>query len=307
MKDPYQTLGVSSSASLDDIKSAYKKLARKHHPDLNPGSKAAEEKFKEISHAFNLIGTAEAKAKFDRGETDEQKQHQYDEYMKNQGSRGGPFYQETQNSGGRYSSEYASGMDEDIFSAFFGRNKNRQRSGGFDFPGEDELYQMEIDFKESAIGAERILTLPNGKKLQVQIPGGITSGMKLKFRGQGGAGVGKGPPGDAYIQISVRPSEKFQREGQDILSEVPISLFEAINGGEVEVETVDGSVMLKVPSGVSSGTKLRIKGKGAGKVNERGNHLAVMKVMTPKAPSAEFRQAVAQLQKQFNYNPRTEA
>lgn len=299
MKDPYLILNISKSSGLDEIKVAYKKLARKYHPDLNPGNKEAEDKFKEIAHAFDLIGTAEAKAKFDRGETDEQKQHQYDEHMKNQGKNRGPTYSETQDQGGRYSHEYASGMDDDIFSAFFNRKK--------DSPGEDEIYQLEIDFLESVLGTQKTLNLPNGKKLQVQIPAGISTGMKLKFKGQGRPGRGSGAPGNAYIQINVKPSEHFKREGNDILSEVPVSFFEAMNGGEVEVNTVDGKVMLKVPAGVTTGTKLRIKGKGAGKENERGNHIALIKVVMPKDPPSGFKESIAQLEKQFNYNPRIHA
>ncbi len=296
MKDPYLILSVSKSSGPDEIKVAYKKLARKYHPDLNPGNKIAEEKFKEVAHAFDLIGTAEAKAKFDRGETDEQKQQQYDDHVKNQGRNRGPSYSETQDQGGRYSHEYASGMDDDIFSSIFGRKK--------DSPGEDEIYQLEIDFLESVLGAQKTLTLPNGKKLQVQIPAGISTGMKLKFKGQGRPGRGSGSPGNAYIQINVKPSEQFKRDGNDIISEVPISFFEAMNGGEVEVDTVDGKVMLKVPPGVSTGTKLRIKGKGAGKENERGHHLALIKVVMPKDPPPGFKESIAQLEKEFNYNPR---
>jgi DnaJ-class molecular chaperone len=307
MNDPYNILGVTKAASLEEIKAAYKKLARKYHPDLNPGKKESEEKFKEVAHAFDLIGTAAAKLKFDAGETDEQKRHQYDEYMKGTGKPRGPTYQETQDRSGRYSHEYAAGMDDDIFSSFFGRNKNQQSSSGFNHSGEDELYQLEIDFRESAVGAEKFITLPNGKKLQVQIPGGITSGKKLKFKGQGKPGIGTGTQGDLYIQISVKDSEQFTRVGHDIISEVSISFFEAMNGGEVNFDTVDGKVMLQIPAGVTSGTKVRIKGKGAGTKEERGNHLALVKVVMPKSPSVEFKESMAQMEKQFHYDPRIHA
>lgn len=304
MNDPYLILGVNKTSSLGEIKEAYKKLARKYHPDLNPGKKESEEKFKEVSHAFDLIGTAEAKSKFDSGETDEQKQQQYEEFMKNRGRHRGPTYKETQDKGGRYSYEYASGMDDDIFASFFRKSQSQNSGNGFNYPGEDELYLLEIDFKESAVGVQKTLTLPNGKKLQVQIPGGITSGQKLKFKGQGKPGIGTGISGDLYIQVNVKPSEKFKREGKDIVSEVLISFFEAINGGVVEVDTVDGKVMLTIPAGVTTGTKVRIKGKGAGKQNERGHHLAVIKVVMPKDPPPELKSSIALLEKQFNYNPR---
>lgn len=296
MIDPYKTLGVNKSSSLEEIKASYKKLARAYHPDLNPGKKDSEEKFKEVAHAFGLIGTAEAKSQYDSGEIHEQRQ-------KHQGSS----YKETQDQSGRYSYEYAAGMEDEIFSSFFGRNRGHESGTGMNYPGDDELYHMEIDLRESAVGVEKTLTLPNGKKLQVQIPAGISSGQKLKFRGQGKAGIGAGPPGDGFIQITVKPSPHFKREGKDIISEVPISFFEAMSGAEVEVLTVDGKVMLTIPSGVSTGTKVRIKGKGAGQQNDRGHHLAVIKIVMPKNPPQDFKEAISLLEKQFQYNPRGQA
>jgi DnaJ-class molecular chaperone len=313
MTDPYQVLGVAKTASQDEIKKAYRKLAKKYHPDLNPGNKEAEKKFKDLSHAFDLIGTEEARGKFDRGETDEQKQHQYEEYMKEQAAGGGrrrrsqgPFYYNTQEDNGRYSQSFHQGMDEDdIFSSFFGGGKRGRGGGGMQFPGQDELYQLEIDFLEAAKGAERIITLPNGKKLQVKIPAGIEEGKKLKFKGLGGEGVGGGPAGDAYVQISIRPHPEFKREGKDIIVEVPISIFEAVSGGEIEVPTIDGPVMMKIPPGVSTGSKLRVKGKGSGHGHERGNQIVSLKVVVPKDVSPELKKEMAELAQRFSYNPRT--
>lgn len=195
-------------------------------------------------------------------------------------------------------------MDDDIFSSLFGENKSHQNGSGYDYPGEDELYQLEISFYESVLGAQKNLTLPNGKTLQVQIPGVITSGQKHKFKGQGKPGIGTGATGDLFIQIHVIPSEQFKREGKDIVSEVSIRFFEAINGGDVAVDTIDGKIMLKIPTGVTTGIRVRIKGKGAGKSNERGDHYALIKVVMPLGPSVEFKESIALLEKQFNYNPR---
>lgn len=308
MKDPYAILGLSSGASLEDIKKAYRKLAKKYHPDLNPGNKEAELKFKDISHAFDLIGTAEAKAKWDRGETDQQKQQQYEDFMK-RGQRGGPRYGQTQGGGGRYSYSFGEEMgDDDIFSSFFGGGGPGRGFGGggrgFNIPGQDETYKLEVDFKDAALGGETLITLPSGKKLQVKIPAGIQEGQKLKFKGLGGQGIGEAPPGDAYIEIQIRPSEKYRREGKDILSEVSISVFEAISGGEIPVETIDGSILLKVPPGVSSGSRLRIKGKGAGIGEGRGNHLVELKIVTPKNPDPEFQKSMKELSEKFAYDPR---
>jgi DnaJ-class molecular chaperone len=288
MTEPYKTLGVTKESSVEDIRKAYKKLARKYHPDLNPGNKDSEGKFKEVAHAFDLIGTKEAKEKFDRGETEEQFQ----------GHRERPFYGHSQGQHGRYSSTFDESFNDDIFSQFFSRRSN--------FPGEDRQYQLEVDFLEAAKGAERIITLPNGKKLQVKIPAGIHEGQKLKFAGQGEAGIGNGPPGDAYVEIKIRPSEDFKREGKDILSELAVSLFEAVNGAEVEVKTIDGPISLKIPAGVSSGTKLRIKEKGAGSGLHRGHHVVQIKVVTPKDPPQAMKEAFKNLEKQFAYNPRVQ-
>ncbi len=299
MTDPYKILGVAKTASLDEIKKAYRKLAKGHHPDLNPGNVEAEKKFKEISHAFDLIGTKESKEKFDRGETDEHKQHQYEQY-RNQGSGAHQ----------RYSSNFGEDFDaEDLFANLFGGGGGRRSRGGFgagmDFPGEDQLYQMEVDFKEAALGGEKVITLPNGKKLSVKIPAGIESGKKLKFKGLGGAGTGSASPGDAYIQINIKPLAGFTRVENDIHVEIPISFFEAINGAEIEVPTLDGHVMLKVPAGVSTGSKLRIKNKGAGAEASRGNQIVTLKIVMPKNLSPELQTAVNELEKSHAYNPRT--
>lgn len=297
MTDPYKILGVQKTASLDEIKKAYRKLAKNHHPDLNPGNKEAEKKFKDISHAFDLIGTKEAKDKFDRGETDEQKQHQYEQYrQQGAGSQ-------------RYSSHFGEDFDaEDLFANLFGGGGRRRTRGGFgggmDFPGEDQLYQMDVDFKEAALGGEKVITLPNGKKLSVKIPAGIESGKKLKFKGLGGEGTGSAPAGDAYIQINIKPLPGFTRVENDIHTEVPISFFEAINGAEIEVPTLDGHVMLKIPPGVSTGSKLRIKHKGAGPEATRGNQIVTLKIVMPKNLSPELKTAVTELEKNHSYNPR---
>lgn len=295
MIDPYKILHVEKKTSLEDIKKSYRKLAKQYHPDLNPGNKEAEKKFKDISRAFDLIGTKEAREKFDQGETDEHQQHTYEQYRRAHEGR--------QKSGGhRYSTSFGEGFDgEDLFESLFGAKRHSQREG---FQGEDELYQMEVSFLEAALGGEKVITLPSGKKLQIKIPAGIESGKKLKFKGLGRPGIGNGLPGDIYVQISVNSMPGFTRIENDIHTEVPISFFEAIHGAEIEVPTIDGSVMLKIPSGVSSGSKLRIKHKGAGHGEPRGNQIVTLKVVMPKNINPEMREALANLQGQFAYNPR---
>ena len=302
MKDPYEILGLKKDADQEEIKKSYRKLAKKYHPDLNPGNKEAEKKFKEVSHAFDLIGTTEARSKFDRGETNEQQQKQYEEFMKRRKDQS--FY-ESQHDGGRYS--YSFGEDlggEDFFENLFGGRTRRGR--GMDFPGDDVAYKMDVEFREAALGGEKVITLPEGKSLQVKIPPGIESGKKLRFKGLGRPGMGNGAPGDAYIEINVKPLEGFGREGLDIVSEVPVSFLEAITGGEIEVDTMEGKVMMKVPPGVSTGTKLRIKGKGAGPESSRGNHIVILKIVMPKNIDPALMEAARNLKQQFNYNPRTQ-
>lgn len=291
MNDPYQILGVSKTADQEEIKKSYRKLAKKYHPDLNPGNKEAEKKFKDVSHAFDQIGTVEARAKFDRGEEFEQ---QYQ-------SRGGPSFYDTQHDGGRYS--YSFGEDiggADFFENLFGGARHRD----INFPGEDIQYKMDVEFKEAALGTEKVITLADGKNLRVKIPAGIDSGKKLRFKGKGRAGIGQGAAGDAYVEINVKPLEGFSRKGKDILSELPISFLDAITGGEIEVPTIDGNIMMKIPAGVSTGTKLRIKGRGAGPADNRGHQIVILKIVMPKNIDPALKEAALNLKDQFNYNPR---
>lgn len=301
MKNPYEVLGLKSNASMDDIKKSYRKLAKKYHPDLNPGNKEAERKFKEASHAFDLIGTEEARAKYDRGETDEQQQKQYEDFMnRNQGRK---YYYDTQNEGGRYS--YSFGDDfggSDFFENLFGG----RRGGAMDFPGNDVNYKMDVTLKEAALGSEKVINMPSGKRLQVKIPPGIENGKKLRFRGLGEPGIGKGPRGDAYVEINILPDDFFKLNGKDIEVEFPVSFIDAILGREVNVPTIDGAVLLKIPSGVSTGTKLRIRGKGAGKEGNRGNQIVTIKVVMPKDVSPGLLKATQELKDKFNYDPRNQ-
>jgi DnaJ-class molecular chaperone len=313
-KDPYQILGVSKSATQDEIKNAYRGLAKKLHPDLNPGNKIAETKFKEVASAYEQVGTAEARTKFDRGETPEQQNEQarraYEEARTGQG-RDEPFYYNTQQGGGRYSSAFGQDMGgEEFFENLFrsaGRSRGRKAEPAEeDIRGEDQLYQMEIDFKDSVLGAEREITLPQGKKLKVKIPAGVVSGMKLRFKNQGGAGHKNGSAGDAYVEIKVRPSTDFKRVENDLETEISVSFIEALIGAEIQVPTIDGTVMLKVPPGVTTGSRLRVRGKGVVSGSTRGDQIVVLKVMTPKTVDPDLQAAIRDWNGKFSYNPRVE-
>jgi DnaJ-class molecular chaperone len=295
IKTPYEILGVAASASQDEIKNAYRTLAKKLHPDLNPGNKDAEKRFKEISGAYELIGTPESRAKFDRGEIDE-RQRQSAEGQR--AGRGGPFYRETQQDGGRYSHAFG-GMDDDLLRSIFGQ-MGGQQSG----KGQDALYRMDVDFKDAMLGTEREITLPSGKRLRVKIPGGVDSGAKLRFPGFGSPGSGNAPAGDAFVELNVRPSALFKRVGSDLEVELPISFSEAVLGAEVKAPTIDGSVLLKIPPGVSSGARLRIAGKGVPVAGKRGDQFVSIKILVPPNVDADFKTAVESWSKRQAFDPR---
>ena len=287
IKDPYLVLGISKSATQDEIKIAYRNLAKKLHPDLNPGNKVSEEKFKDVSIAYERIGTVEERAKFDRGETTEQKAEQQQEQART--------YHETQQDGGRYSYDYF----ENLF-----RSAGGARGGA---RGEDHLYQMSVDFKDAVLGSEREITLPHGKRLLVKIPPGVETGSKLRFKHQGAPGIGKGSAGDAYVEITVKPLPGFNRVGFDIESENPISFIEALLGAEIKVPTLESSVMLKVPPGVTTGSRLRIRGKGILHGKERGDQIVSLKVVMPKKVDSELEKSVREWGDKYSYDPRVES
>ena len=284
-RDPYETLGVKRDASQKDIQSTYRKLAKKLHPDLNPGDTAAEEKFKAVSAAYALLSDEEKRAKFDRGEIDAT------------GDETAPprdFYRDyasTGNSGGRYEN-YSSFSDfgdaDDIFSSFFNRGGGGGRSQR-PSRGRDSHYAMEVDFLEAANGAKRKITLPDGSALDLQIPAGTRDGQTLRLRGKGEPGFSGGPSGDALIDISVRPHPFFTSDGDDVRYEIPISLTEAVLGGKIRVPTLDGAVNVTIPANSNTGKTLRLKGKGLHKHGGgHGDAYVTLKIVLPDAPDPDL-------------------
>ncbi|MGE4063213.1 MAG: DnaJ C-terminal domain-containing protein [Rhodospirillaceae bacterium] len=264
MKDPYQLLGVARDATQEQIRAAYRKLAKEHHPDLNPGNKKAEDRFKAIASAYELLSDEQKRGRFDRGEIDASGQetaprHSYRDYA--DGAAGHRYDRTASNAGGWTSEDLG-----DIFGSMFNEGRG---FGDAPLRGRDEHYTLATGFLDAINGATRRLTLPDGRTLDVDIPAGTNDRQVLRLRGQGGAGWKGGAPGDALIQIHVSPHPHFERDGRNIRLEVPISLPEAVLGAHIDVLTPSGPVRMRVPPQSDSGTKLRLRGKG---VPAHGGH-----------------------------------
>jgi DnaJ-class molecular chaperone len=281
--DPYTVLGVKRDASQHDIQKAYRRLAKKLHPDLNPGNERAEEQFKDISAAYGLLGDPDKRARFDRGQIDasgvEQPQHRF---YRDFADRGGSYYTD--------SAGFADFANDDILSQIFGsdgRFNMRMR-------GSDVHYRLTLDFLDAINGGKRQITLPDGSVLDVNIPPGTRDGQILRLRGKGRAGIRGGQPGDALVEIEVLPHRIFTRRGDDIHVDLPISLSEAVLGGKVKVPTPSGTVTMTVPKWSSTGTVLRLKGKGVPRFDgSNGDELVILKVMLPEKPDPELEKFVA--------------
>jgi len=299
--DPYETLGVKKNASQDEIRKAYRKLAKKLHPDLNPGDRKAEDQFKAITAAYDLLGDEDKRARFDRGELDasgnERPQQRY--YRDFQGTDAGA----SAYGGGRAYEDFADMTD--LFGDIFGSRASARASGGFRMRGADARYALSVDFLEAVNGATRRITLPDGTTLDVTIPPGTNDGQVLRLRGKGGEGHGGGAAGDALIAVEVRPHPYFTRKGDDIEVELPITLAEAVLGARLDVPTPTGPVRMSVPKGSNTGTRLRLKGKGVTRATGKaGDEYVTLKVVLPDQPDAELEEFVRRWSEGKNQNPR---
>lgn len=286
MADPYKVLGVARGASDEDIKRAYRKLAKKLHPDLNPGDKKIETQFKETTAAYDLLSDATKRRQYDRGEIDEHGQPKGPRYTARPGGGGG------QRRGRGFGFEADEGFSDDVFGDFFGFG--RETRDGIKLKGADVSYQLRVPFLEAVLGTKQRLNLADGKTLDVQIPLGTDTGQTLRLKGQGLPGRGGAPAGDAFIEITVEPHPIFNRDGNDVLVEVPITLYEAVLGASINVPTIDGKVAVKVPPGSNSGTQLRLRGRGIqpGKSGQRGDQYVRLVVVLPKEVDADLKEAI---------------
>ncbi|UOE40406.1 J domain-containing protein [Chryseobacterium suipulveris] len=287
--DYYKILGVDKKATADEIKKAYRKLARKYHPDVNPGDKEAEKKFKEINEANEVLSNAENREKYDKygehwkhGEEYEKAQQQQRQYQQS-GSYGGNF-------GGFSGGDFDGGEDfSDFFQSMFGGSGqsfggSSRGSASGKFKGQDISAELNLHLKDAAKTHQQTFEI-NGKKVRITIPAGISDGQKIKLKGHGNPGFNGGPNGDLYITFNIKEDQHFKRNGNDLGSNIEIDLYTAVLGGEVTVPTLEGNVMLKVKPETQNGTKVRLKGKGFPVYKKEGEYGDLFVTYTVKLPT----------------------
>lgn len=316
-EDYYQRLGVSQKASDDEIKKAYRKLAKKYHPDVNPGNKQAEEKFKQIGEAFDVLGDAKKRKLYDEfGEDaaklgwDEKKAEQYRAY-RNPRARGG-------NGGGGGGAQGfhfdfggghpggAEGFDfESILGEMFAAQGRGRRRGPM--PGADVTAKLQVTLEEAVKGGERSFSMSNGKRLTVKIPPGVATGSKIRLQGQGEPGDHGGPSGDLFLEIEVLPHPLVRREGDDLYMDLPVTVREAMLGADVRVPTFFGSGVITLKPGTQSGTKVRLKGKGAPSLTggAPGDMYLVVQIRVPEEADAGLQKAAEALDAGYKHDVRS--
>jgi DnaJ-class molecular chaperone len=307
-RDPYNILGVSRSASDEEIKRAYRKLARRHHPDLNNSSKASEARFKELAEAYEVLADSEKRQKYDMFGYEG-----LDATARGYGSAGGrgPFGQAGFGRSGfgfdfsSFTGSSKHGMFDDIFSEFFRADadpRNRRRRPA---RGDDLGYELTIDFEQAYQGASATVRILE-RKINVHIPAGVDSGSRIRVPGQGAPGRHGGPPGDLYLDIIVTPHRYFRREGDHIFLAIPITIGEAILGTKVEIPGPDGRLLLRIPPGTQSGTNFRFKGKGFPSLRggASGDLYVTAQVVVPQRVDSASRDLLAEFERRNPINPR---
>ena len=315
-KDYYNVLGVKKGVTADEIKKAYRKLARKYHPDANLDNPAAEEKFKEIGEAYEVLKDPQKRQRYD------QLGANWKQYA-NAGRPGrGQSYSYDFGGGRGFNFENMGGGFSDFFEMFFGSSAN-QDSSGFDFgsnfggggartslrKGQDLQSTIEINLREAYAGTQRSIRLQKGnktRKVNVKIPKGIKNGGKIRLAGEGGPGSGGGPNGDLYLTVNVSKHNIFERKDNDLYIEVPVTIKEAYFGGKIDIPTFDGKVDMKLPKRIQSGRTLRLKGKGMPglKGGSNGNLYVKTRIVFPEKMNSKQKKQFEQFLKDYDENPR---
>jgi DnaJ-class molecular chaperone len=325
MRDPYDVLGVSKSATAAEIKNAFRKQAKKLHPDANKHDPKAASRFAEMNAAYEILGEETKRKAFDRGEIDAEGKPRFEGFGAGRdpgagfgGNSGfetftwGPegFQRSAGRGGGGGGGGGGFGGFEDILKQAFGGGRAGRGRGGFEFEtedlgGEDISAALTITLAEAAKGTKKRVLLPTGKEVEVKIPAGLAEGQQIRLKGQGAAGRG-GHAGDLLIAVSVAPHPLFKREGNDLRLDLPITLYEAVLGGKVRVPTLDRAVELAIPAGTNSGRTFRLKGKGFPAKEGTGDLLATVRIMLPEGADAELEALMRKWRTSRSYDPRTD-
>lgn len=308
-RDPYQELGVSRTASAEEIRKAFRKLAKQNHPDTNPNNKEAEERFKRVSAAFDIVGDPEKRKKFDAGEIDAEGRETARGFAGGHGpwgaSPGGGFGGGFSRRG-PYQTESFEGVDlGDILGEMFGGGRRGAGGGfgGFSQRGPDVRARLEIDLEDAIRGGKKRISFSDGRTIDVTIPKGAQDGQTLRLKGQGQPG--RAGPGDAFIELAILPHPVFRQEGEVLVMDVPITVYDAVLGGRVEAPTPDGPVTLTVPKGSNTGARLRLKGRGLADAHgRRGDLFARLVVTLPDTPDPELEAFAKSWRQKRPYAPR---
>lgn len=291
MEDPYSVLGVARDASESAIRAAYRKLAKRYHPDVNPGKPEAGERFKTISAAYDLLSDPEKRGRYDRGEIDASGQERPQQR---------DFYRDFAEDAGRARYSSATGFNPEDLESIFGGAFTGSRGHGFSARGPDARYALTVSFLEAANGTVRRITLPDGRTLDVTIPAGLRDGHVLRLKGQGHAGFGDGPSGDALVEVTVAPHPLFRREGDDIIIALPVTIHEAVLGATLEVPTIKGRVRVTIPPNSGTGTRLRLRGRGI----RHGHQFVELSVVLPAREEPALSAFLREWKPEHPSNPR---
>jgi DnaJ-class molecular chaperone len=300
----YEVLGISKTASQDEIKKRYRALAKQLHPDLNPDKPDVAERFKSVTAAYDILSDPERRGRYDRGEIDASGQERpeqrfYREYAEDPGAN-------------RFYTREGFSDDESLhafFSDLFGGRGEHGEGMRMRARGADVSYTLPISFLEAAKGAKKRVTVGGDQHtIDLTIPAGVSDRQTLRLKGQGMPGFDGGPAGDAYVEVHIQPHAYFERKDNDVHVELPVSLAEAVLGGRVQVPTIDGPVSMTVPKGSNTGATLRLRGKGIldSRSGQRGDQYVRLKVVLPKTPDAELEKLVEQWAKGHPYDPRAD-